>query len=321
MPDKAANLKACLSAKGTITAAAMDQRGSLKKALKSAGSDPTDEDLVAFKRVVTETLTPYASAILLDPVYGLPASEVRSKSAGLLLAYEKSGYDTDTPGRQGDLLPRWSVRRLAEAGANAVKVLLYYNPFDDADILEHKHAFTERVGAECEAEGLPFFLEPVTYDDAVKNPAELAGRKPEMVTATAKEFSKDAYRVDVLKLELPVDAKYVEGLEAAHGNRPAYSQGEASEHLHALAEAAGKPFIFLSAGVDMAQFVEALTFAGEAGVPYNGVLCGRATWKGGIPVYAKEGEAAFRDWLNGEGVANIEKLNEVLDMYAKPLQI
>lgn len=321
MTDKTDNLKACTSAKGTITAAAMDQRGSLKKALTSAGGNPTDEDLAIFKRVVTETLTPYASAILLDPTYGLEAASARAADTGLLLAYEASGYDTETPGRLGDLLPRWSVRRLAEAGANAVKVLLYYNPFDDQDILKQKHAFTERVGAECEAEGLPFFLEPVTYDDAVTDPAEFAKRKPEYVTATAKEFSKDAYRVDVLKLELPVDAKYVEGLEAAQGNRPAYSQGEAAEHLHALAEAAGKPFIFLSAGVDMAQFVEALTFAGEAGVPYNGVLCGRATWKGGISVYAQKGEAAFRDWLNGEGVANIKKLNEVLDMYAKPLSM
>lgn len=319
MPDKADNLKACLNDKGIITAAAMDQRGSLKRALKSAGSTPTDRDLETFKRLVTEALTPYASAILLDPTYGLEAAAARSANTGLLLAYEKSGYDTDTPGRLGDLLPRWSVRRLAEAGANAVKVLLYYNTFDDQEVLEQKHAFTERVGAECEAEGLPFFLEPVTYDDAVTDALELARRKPEHVTATAKEFSKEAYRVDVLKLELPIDAKYVDGLEAAHGNRPAYSQAEAGDYLTALAEVASKPFIFLSAGVDMRQFVEALTFAGEVGVPYNGVLCGRATWKGGISVYAQEGETAFRNWLASEGVANIKKLNEVLDEYAKPL--
>lgn len=319
MPNKADNLKACLNDKGIITAAAMDQRGSLKRALKSAGSNPTDRDLETFKRLVTEALTPYASAILLDPTYGLKAAAARSANTGLLLAYEKSGYDTDTPGRLGDLLPRWSAQRLAEAGANAVKVLLYYNPFDDQKVLEQKHAFTERVGAECETEGLPFFLEPVTYDDAVTDAFEFARRKPEYVTATAKEFSKDAYRVDVLKLELPIDAKYVDGLEAAHGNRPAYSQDEAGEHLAALAEVASKPFIFLSAGVDMRQFVEALAFAGEVGVPYNGVLCGRATWKGGISVYAQEGETAFRDWLASEGVANIKKLNKVLDEYAKPL--
>ena len=29
--------------------------------------------------------------------------------------------------------------------------------------------------------------------------------------------------------------------------------------------------------------------AAEAGTDYSGVLCGRATWKEGIPVYAKQG--------------------------------
>ena len=48
---------------------------------------------------MSRILTPHASAILLDPEYGLSAAKVRAKNAGLLLAYEKSGYDNTQPGR------------------------------------------------------------------------------------------------------------------------------------------------------------------------------------------------------------------------------
>jgi tagatose 1,6-diphosphate aldolase len=42
-------------------------------------------------------------------------------------------------------------------------------------------------------------------------------------------------------------------------------------------------------------------------------LCGRATWKDGIPIYAKQGAAAFRQWLESEGVKNIENVNARLE--------
>ena len=72
----------------------MDQRGSLQKALaKDKGGDVGDRDIEEFKSLVTEVLTPHASAILLDPEWGLPASKRRAKNAGLLMAYEKTGYD------------------------------------------------------------------------------------------------------------------------------------------------------------------------------------------------------------------------------------
>ncbi len=85
----------------------------------------------------------------------------------MLLAYEKTGYDASQPGRLPDLLDEWSVRRLVEAGANAIKILLYYNAADDARINTIKQAFIERVGAECQAYDIPFFLEPLAYNDAL----------------------------------------------------------------------------------------------------------------------------------------------------------
>ena len=42
------------------------------------------------------------------------------------------------------------------------------------------------------------------------------------------------------------------------------------------------------------------------------VLCGRATWKEGIPVYAKDGVKALEDWLVKDGVKNINAVNDVI---------
>src|SRR5664280_202031 len=160
-PGKLAGIKAVSNDRGVIAAAAMDQRGSLKKAL---GTYATDAGLEEFKIHVTEVLTKHASAILLDPEWGLPASKRRAKNAGLLLAYEKTGYDKTGPGRLGDLLDHWSARRLKEAGADCVKILLYYTPFDPKEVNDKKHAWVERLGDECRANDIPFFLEFVTYE-------------------------------------------------------------------------------------------------------------------------------------------------------------
>jgi len=313
-PGKLAGMKAVSTATGTIGAAAMDQRGSLQKALaKAKGSDVTDAMMEEFKAVVTEVLTPHASAILLDPQWGIEPSKKRSANAGLLLAYEQSGYDNTRPGRLPDLLPHWSVRRLKEAGANCVKVLIYYTPFDTADVNEEKHAFIERIGDECRTNDIPFFLEFVGYDHTGgdEKGVEFAKVKPQVVAGSMAEFTKDRYGVDVMKVEIPVNMKFVKGAESFTGAE-AYTREEALGHYRAAAAVASKPFIYLSAGVSNSEFTESLELAAESGVSWAGVLCGRATWKEGIPVYAKEGAEAFRRWLESEGVENIGNVNQRL---------
>ena len=109
---KVEGINACANKAGVIAAAAMDQRGSLEKSIaKARGGPATPEDLVSFKNAVSSVLTKHASAILLDPEFGLPAVKVRAKGTGVLLAYEKTGYDTKDDSRMPDLLPEWSVRR------------------------------------------------------------------------------------------------------------------------------------------------------------------------------------------------------------------
>lgn len=310
-------MKALSNKDGIIAAAAMDQRGSLKKSIASAkGADPktiTDEMMSEFKTAVTRVLTPHASAILLDPEWGLPAAKARAANAGLLLAYEESGYDNTKPGRLPDLLPHVSVKRIVDWGADAVKILIYYTPFDDAGVNDIKHAFIERIGAECETYQIPFFLEFVGYDPkgGDEKGLEYAKLKPEVVIGSMKEFSKAQYKVDVLKVEVPINANFVEGSSVYKGAK-AYTRAEALGHFRKAAEVASKPFIYLSAGVGNAEFVESLTMAKEAGTDFSGVLCGRATWKEGMPIYATKGVKALEDWLSTEGVKNINAVNAAL---------
>ena len=314
---KLTHMKALSNKEGIIAAAAMDQRGSLQKSIASAkGVDAkavTPEMMSEFKTAVTKILTPHATAILLDPEYGLDAAKARASNAGLLLAYEETGYDNSQPGRLPDLLPHVSVKRIVDWGADAVKILIYYTPFDDPGVNDIKHAFVERIGAECEFYQIPFFLEFVGYDPKGGNEKglEFAKIKPQVVIGSMKEFTKPHYNVDVLKVEVPVNTEFVEG-SAVYKGEKAYTRAEALAYYRQGAEVATKPFIYLSAGVSNAQFVESLSMAKEAGTDFSGVLCGRATWKDGMPIYATKGVKALEDWLSTEGVKNINAVNAAL---------
>jgi tagatose 1,6-diphosphate aldolase len=314
---KMKRMKALANECGVIAAAAMDQRGNLQKALSTARGVDVHEITPAmmseFKVAVSRILTPHASAILLDPEFGLEAGRARAPNAGLLLAYELSGYDTTRPGRLPDLLPHVSVKRLVDWGADAVKIQIYYSPFDDATVNDVKHAFMERVGAECETYEIPFFLEIVGYDPkgGDEKGLEYARHKPELVKRSMEVFSRPEFRVDVLKVEVPINVEFVEGSAVFKGQK-AYTREQAHQHFREAAAMAAKPFIYLSAGVSNPQFIESLAIAGEAGADYSGVLCGRATWKDGIPVYARQGLKALEEWLQREGVRNINAVNAAI---------
>jgi tagatose 1,6-diphosphate aldolase len=315
---KLRSLEAVSNKQGVITAAAMDQRGSLRKSIaKAKGVDEkqiTDAMMAEFKTVVTKVLTPYASAILLDPEFGLPASKARAKGCGLLLAYEKTGYDDSSAGRIPTFIEGYSARRIRQEGGDCVKVLLYYSPFDDPKVNQRKHEIMERIGKECEEADIAFFLEFVGYDPkgGDEKGIDYAKRKPEIVIGSMEEFAKDKYKVDVLKVEIPVNVKFLNGSKAFNGKEAAYDMEEAKKIFRRQDASVKKPFIYLSAGVDDDIFRESLECAIGAGVNFAGVLCGRATWKEGIPVYAQGGAKALEAWLLDRGVKNIQALNATL---------
>lgn len=304
--------------KGIISALAFDQRGALKRMMAKHQSDePSVEQIERLKEIVSEELTPFASSILLDPEYGLPASKVRAQTAGLLLAYEKTGYDATSTSRLPDCLVEWSVKRLKESGADIIKFLLYYDVDGDAQVNVQKQAYIERIGSECKAEDIPFFLEILSYDETIadNSSVEYAKVKPRKVNEAMRVFSDPRFGIDVLKVEVPVNMNFVEGF--AQGE-VVYTKEEAADHFKEQESATPLPYIYLSAGVSAKLFQDTLVFAHDSGAKFNGVLCGRATWSGSVPVYIEEGEEAARAWLKDEGATNIKTLNEVLERTASP---
>lgn len=315
---KTQRLRSLSTPDGVITALAMDQRKSLRKMIAEARGVAldaiADEQLVEFKTAVASVLSPYASAVLLDPEYGLAAAHQRAPGCGLLLTYEADGFENPRPHRMLALMPQFSVRRLRDLGASAIKILLTYTPDGDPRANDEKHAMIERIGYECQALDMPFLLEPVVYDPEGLDPKglEFCRQRPSLVVRTMEEFSKPVYCVDILKVEFPVYAPFVEGTAVSKSGPYAQSRTEARDWFQAADAAAGVPYIYLSAGINNAEFLSSLELAAEAGARYSGVLCGRANWQGGVAPYVRGGIPALTGWLSTEGAANMQRLNAAL---------
>jgi tagatose 1,6-diphosphate aldolase len=307
--SKRRRLDAISTPAGVIAAITMDQRRSLRRMIARAANVAEeaipDLQLAAFKAAVTEALSPHASAILLDPEYGLDAVACRAADCGLLLTYEADGFENPRPNRMLALLPRLSVARLKLLGADAVKILLSWAPDGDEAANEEKRVLIERIGSECAAQEIPFLLEPVVYSPAGTDSgnAEFIRKKPRMVARTLEEFSKPVYKVDVLKIEFPV-------LASSIGTY--FERAEALNWFRTADQASTVPYVYLSAGVPVTDFVGSLELAAESGARFSGVLCGRAAWQDGVPAFARGGTAAFSEWLSGDGVRNTQRIVDCL---------
>ena len=116
-PGKQKGMKAVSDSRGVIAAAAMDQRGSLKSAIaKERGVDKNAVTAADARGIQDRRHARSHASRQRHParsrIRSCPPRSARSKNAGLLLAYENSGYDNTRPGRLPDLLDIWSVRRL-----------------------------------------------------------------------------------------------------------------------------------------------------------------------------------------------------------------
>ncbi|MEK7398470.1 MAG: tagatose 1,6-diphosphate aldolase [Candidatus Poribacteria bacterium] len=308
---------------GRFRMMAIDQRGSLVKKLSEILNKSADQvtynDLATVKASITKILSPYSSATLADPIFGYPYSiEYIPKNVGLLLAFEDSGYDKSGANgveRKSRPIPNWSVRKAKRAGADAVKLLLYYRPEASKETLEHQHKMAIKVGLECERYDLPFLLETVSYSmlsDELNSPSIFATRKPEIVAQTAVEFSKPEYKIDILKLEFPAELKYtVEFADGRFGDRkrePVYDLEEVKQACKKVDQASQLPWVILSAGVEIDEFIENVKLASSAGA--SGFLCGRAIWQDSVQYYPDM--KAMEDFLTNECIENFQRVNNIV---------
>lgn len=294
-------LQQCALAGGTFSMLAMDQRGSLIKMINS--TDPNSVDFAQVgkvKRDVIRALSPHASATLLDAEYGYPtcvADDALSGQSGLLLALEKSGYEGDPTARRTALLEDWSVEKIRKAGANGVKLLVYYRP-DAVNAADQEELISEVVTM-CKAADLPLFVEPLHYslDPSVKKVANSERRR--LVIETAKRLVP--LGIDVLKAEFPVDVSQTQ------------DEGEWADACAELSNACAVPWVLLSAGVDYEMFYRQLKAACENGA--SGMLCGRAIWKESIALNSTD-RASF---LYTTAVWRLQQLGHLVQALGKPL--
>jgi tagatose 1,6-diphosphate aldolase len=313
---KLRNLLTLADETGRLKMMAIDQRMSLERSLQSilrrAGKY---DEVVRIKRAITGALAPYATAVLIDVEFGYPQCVLELPgNVGLLLAYERPGFDPSGPGgreRRSGLIEDWTVEKARRAGANAIKLLLFYRPDASAETNDYQKALARQVGEECARLELPFLLELLGYplEEPAQDSPEYAGRKPEIVIESAREFSRPEYGVDILKLEFPADLKYCyefsRKLFDEAEREPVCDLPAVRAHCRALDEASAVPWVILSAGVGIAEFLLNTELAAEAGA--SGFLCGRAIWQGALPLLRDE--EAMELYLEEEGAINFLKAN------------
>jgi tagatose 1,6-diphosphate aldolase len=288
---------------GIFTMAAEDQRGSMRKMLNPR--DPksvSPGQLTEIKLDIARSLSPLASAMLIDPEYG--AAQAISTGAlaghcGLLVSLEDSDYEQVGDDRRARILDNWGVEKIKRMGASAVKLLVYFRP-DRGPATTYQRDLVARVGDECRRHDIPFVLESVGYPVGGMNAdsPEYAALKPQIVVESARMLS--GLGVDIYKAEFPADSKYER------------DDGRLLALCKALDDACEVPWVVLSAGVDIDIFRDQVRLACRGGA--SGFLGGRAIWKQAIPLPADE----RRRFLSTEGVANLSGLMDIAHEHAHP---
>jgi len=296
-PGKWRGLQTTSTANHGFAILAFDQRGSYRKMLPEGTSF---EAAAQIKREVVKAVSPYASAVLLDPVYGLDAAQHMAGSSGLLVAVEKTGYSGEATARRVDFIEGWGVEKIKLMGASAAKLLVYYHP-DVGDAAEHIEDTVRQLAATCQAHDLPLFVEPLIYspDPAITaGSAAFAELRPGLIQETVRRLA--AAGADVLKIEFPVDAQYVT------------DEADWRRACEAISEVATVPWALLSAGVDFDTFQRQVQVACQSGA--SGFLGGRAIWK---EVVNMAGTARKR-FLQDTVVWRMNHLRGIVEREARP---
>lgn len=301
---KIRGLQQISTADGIFTMCAMDHRDSLQSMIEKAqGKKPDFGEMAEYKLDLCATLAPYASAVLLDPIYGAPqciARGVLPRNTGLLVSIEATGYEGTAEGRITRLLDNWNVEKIKRMGASAVKILVYYRP-DLTRVAVKQQNTVKKVARECLKYDIPFLVEPKTYALGDENPrsAEFAAKKPGFVIETVRQLTP--LPIDVLKVEFPADFDYET------------DERRLLELCRQLDEAATVPWVILSAGIDYPAFRKEVELACRAGA--SGFLGGRAIWQEAIAMMERKERVKF---LSTTVVDRLKELTEIATRYGTP---
>ena len=299
-PGKVRGLQQCSTSRGALAIMALDHRNNLRQALNPA--DPgsvKNADLIAFKVEVTQTLAPAASAVLLDPEVGafqVIRQGVLPGSVGLAVALEATGYGGEAAARESKILDGWSVAKAKRMGANAVKLLVYYNP--QAPTAQAIEDLVAQIAGDCVELDIPLLLEPLSYSlDSTRKKLSGAERR-EVVIETARRLTPIGG--DILKAEFPLDID-------------AYPEPQIwKEACAELTQTSTLPWVLLSASVDYPTYLRQTVVACEQGA--SGVAVGRAIWKEAAELQAGD----RRDFLVDTALERMLRLTSLVDALAVP---
>jgi len=308
---KQRGLRRMATQQGHFTMVALDQRPPIANLIAAkrniAPSAVGFDDMVSAKRLLIDTLGPMASAMLLDPNYAFPAGlENLPAHTGLVVTLEDHRFKDTAEGRLSHSIKNWSVEKIKLAGGDGVKVLAWYRPDAEPDVLAHQKQYVKNIGDECRRWDIPFVFELLVYPfpkstrhtlDYVESPEKM----PELVLESVREFAQPQYGVDLFKLESPLPGATLPTRDgsASHQRAQAYF-----DQLGTICRDAGIPWVMLSAGVTSAQFIRVMEYAYAAGA--HGFLAGRAVWWEALQNFPDLARCAVA--LRQQGQATLQEL-------------
>lgn len=274
-----------ISRNGIFQIVALDHRESLKKLLNQKEPESVKkETLEKIKLKFSKIFSPHASGILLDPTYGKPAIQSVKNKCGILISLEKSGYVETKEGRITQLISNFTPKKALEMGANAAKLLIYFNP--KAKASEKQKELVKNVVEKCEKVGLPLVCEFLVYPHSEKN---FEKEKSKLILDSVKELSEINF--SLLKVEFPGDVKREE-------------QDKLEERCEKITNLSKVPWVLLSRGVEFDEFKRQLAIAMKCGC--SGFMIGRALWQEYFRI--KKGKEKF---LQVECVKRLKELKEI----------
>lgn len=292
---------------------AVDQRPPIFNIISQAtGKEHTYSQVVECKKLITSHISEFATAILMDPHYSLSNLLPFNKSKGLVITLEEHSFTETKKGRYSKNIPNWSVEKIKRAGGDAVKVLAWYRPDAESKSIEHQKNYVREIGQECEKYSIPFLLELLVYpfqddENHTTEYQEQKQKKTQHVIDSVKEFAKDEYKVDIFKLESPVDSSQLEG-EISQDTKAAFKDlSLATNNI---------PWVVLSSGMGKDSFYKCLELAYKNGA--SGYLAGRTIWLDAFNQYPNIKQV--EEGLKKDSTSYVNKLNELTASNAQSLE-
>ncbi len=271
---------------GAFAMLAIDQRESMRAMFAEYQHEPvTDQQLTDFKLAALRTLTPLASAVLIDRQFAWRhAVDSRAVAPGCGLIAAADEFIAGSDEIVSDVRIDEAVVPLAVKadGAVALKLLVLWRPDESAQARQQMVSdFVHR----CRQAGLLSIVEPVSRKPRDGRTWDLN----EGIQAAAEELGQ--LGADLYKAEVPMHGK---------GGERAVREGCAR-----LTRTIQGPWVVLSSGVTPDDFPQAVEWACLEGA--SGFLAGRAVWRNVI------GSSDLHQALMTDAATRLSRLCEVVD--------